>query len=126
MHPKKGNTMAKFVINVGKLSHTGTDTNTEVEGLVFEIECAPDEIPATIKAAMPLANMMREMTKENNAKALSDMCDQANRADEKRREAEAKLNGCEAKLEAAERRLQRKQDEVEELRKKLFGTPAEK
>lgn len=112
--------MAKFVINVGKLSHTGTETNTEVEGLVFEIECAPDEIPATIKASMPLVNMVKEMTKENNAKALADMCDQANRADEKRREAEAKFNGCEAKLEAAERKLQRKQEEVDELRKK-FG-----
>ena len=119
MHPKKGKCMAKFVINIGKLAHTGTETNTEVEGLVFEIECTPDEIPSTIKAAMPLVNMVKEMTRENNANVLADMCDQANSADEKRRDAEAKLNVCEAKLEAAEHRLQRKQDEVDELRKKF-------
>lgn len=120
MHPKKGKLMAKFEFNCENLEKRMNEgQNINVSGLSLNVEIEISELPQLIKEIPSVISAFSNASEKAEARHWEKLCDEKNAAEEKRREAEAKL-------EAAEHRLQRKQDEVEELRKKFFVTPAEK
>lgn len=113
--------MAK--INLNKFAGICNNESFEFEG--FELEFAPDELPALIKAAMPMMNMLKEMTVEHNSKELERIVNKLNDTNKELRDKEADLRSTSAKLEAKERSVERLIDREKETKSELEEKSAE-
>lgn len=105
--------MAK--LNLNKFAGMFRSENFEVEG--FSIEFAPEELPAILKAAMPIINMVKEAADSANARETENLCNKLNDANEKLHEAVLRANGFEQKNEFLEKKCERLIDDKEALKK---------
>ncbi len=113
-------------LKTDELERRLNEQNISVKGFEFELEFELSELPGIIKEIPTVINSISTAAEKSDSREWEKLCRELGDVKDKRCESERNTRAAEAKAEAAERKAQRKQEEVEELRKKLFGTPAEK
>lgn len=111
--------MATMKFKLDKLEQRLQERNIAVEGCELEIEFELAELPGIIKEIPTVINSISAAAEKSDSREWEKLCNEANQTKDKLFETERNLRGAEARAEAAERKAQRKQEEVEELRKKF-------
>lgn len=117
--------MATMRFKLDKLEQRLQERNIAVEGCELEIEFELSELPGIIKEIPTVINSISTAAEKSDSREWEKLCRELGDVKDKLCESDRNTRAAEARAEAAERKAQRKQDEVEELRKKLFGTPAD-
>ena len=112
-------------LKTDELERRLNEQNISVKGFEFELEFELSELPAIIKEVPTVINSISTAAEKSDSREWEKLCRELGDVKDKLCESERNTRAVEARAEAAERKAQRKQDEVEELRKKLFGTPAD-
>lgn len=103
--------MAK--INLNKFVGTLKNEQYELEG--FELEFSPDEIPAILKAAMPILGMVKDTNEKGINAEMGKLCDEVNELRRKLSDVESENRALASKNEYLnkrneERKLQKEKE----------------
>lgn len=117
--------MANFVFNLESLEKRMNEgQNLTVSGLSLSVEIEIKELPDLLKEVPAIIGSISTATEKANSREWDKLCNESNEIRDKLYKTEVEANDAKTRAEAAEKKLQKKQDEVDELKEKLFGNPA--